>query len=40
MISTATEADKAQITDISAWAEVFSKGEIDSIPVMFDEYRK
>jgi ribosomal protein S18 acetylase RimI-like enzyme len=38
MISTATEADKAQIHDITARAGVFSQEEIDSIPVMFDEY--
>ena len=38
MISTATEADKAQITDITARAGVFSQEEIDSVPVMFDEY--
>jgi len=38
MISTAIEADKPQITDITARAGVFSREEIDSIPVMFDEY--
>jgi ribosomal protein S18 acetylase RimI-like enzyme len=38
MISTATEADKAQITDITARAGVFGQEEIDSVPVMFDEY--
>ncbi|HEY5729080.1 MAG TPA: GNAT family N-acetyltransferase [Anaerolineales bacterium] len=38
MISTATEADKPQITDITARAGVFSQEEIDSVPVMFDEY--
>jgi len=38
MISTAIEADKAQITDITARAGVFSQEEIDSVPVMFDEY--
>ncbi len=38
MISTATKADKAQITDITARAGVFSQEEIDSVPVMFDEY--
>jgi ribosomal protein S18 acetylase RimI-like enzyme len=38
MISTATKADKAQITDITAQAGVFSQEEIDSVPVMFDEY--
>lgn len=38
MISTATEADKAQITDITARAGVFSQEEIDSVPVMFNEY--
>ena len=38
MISTATEADKEQITDITARAGVFSQEEIDSVPVMFDEY--
>jgi len=40
MISKATEADKAQITDITARAGVFSQEEIDSVPVMFDEYLK
>ena len=40
MITTATEADKEQITDITARAGVFSQEEIDSVPVMFDEYRK
>jgi ribosomal protein S18 acetylase RimI-like enzyme len=38
MIFTATEADKAQIQDITAQAGVFSQEEIDSVPVMFDEY--
>ena len=38
MISTATEADKTQITGITARAGVFSQEEIDSVPVMFDEY--
>ena len=38
MISTATEADKAQITDITARAGVFNQEEIDSVPAMFDEY--
>jgi len=38
MIFTATEADKAQIQDITARAGVFSQEEIDSVPVMFDEY--
>jgi ribosomal protein S18 acetylase RimI-like enzyme len=38
MISTATEADKEQITDITARAGVFSQEEVDSVPVMFDEY--
>jgi ribosomal protein S18 acetylase RimI-like enzyme len=38
MISTATKADKAQIQDITARAGVFSQEEIDSVPVMFDEY--
>jgi len=38
MISPATEADKAQITDITARAGVFSQEEIDSVPVIFDEY--
>ena len=38
MISPATEADKAQITDITARAGVFSQEEIDSVPVMFEEY--
>lgn len=40
MISTATEADKAQIADITARAGVFSQEEIDSVPAMFDEYLK
>ncbi|NWG06572.1 MAG: GNAT family N-acetyltransferase [Chloroflexi bacterium] len=40
MISTATEADKAQIHDITARAGVFSQEEIDSVPAMFDEYLK
>jgi ribosomal protein S18 acetylase RimI-like enzyme len=38
MISPAIEADKAQITDITARAGVFSQEEIDSVPAMFDEY--
>jgi ribosomal protein S18 acetylase RimI-like enzyme len=38
MITTAAEADKAQIADITARAGVFSQEEIDSVPVMFDEY--
>jgi len=38
MISTATEADKEQIADITARAGVFSQEEIDSVPGMFDEY--
>ncbi|NJC95252.1 MAG: N-acetyltransferase [Anaerolineales bacterium] len=38
MISTASLSDKAQITDITARAGVFSQEEIDSVPVMFDEY--
>ena len=38
MISPATEADKAQIHDITARAGVFSQEEIDSVPAMFDEY--
>jgi hypothetical protein len=36
MISTATKADKAQITDITARAGVFNQEEIDSVPVMLD----
>ncbi|MEW6286866.1 MAG: GNAT family N-acetyltransferase [Chloroflexota bacterium] len=40
MISTASEADKAQIADITARAGVFSQEEIDSVPAMFDEYLK
>ena len=39
MISTATEANKVQITDITARVGVFSQEEVDSVPVMFDEYR-
>lgn len=38
MISTATKADKKQIHDITARAGVFSQEEIDSVPVMFDEF--
>jgi GNAT superfamily N-acetyltransferase len=38
MISPASETDKEQITDITARAGVFSREEIDSVPVMFDEY--
>jgi len=38
MISTATQTDKGQIADITARAGVFSQEEIDSVPVMFDEY--
>lgn len=38
MITPATEADKAQIADITARAGVFSQEEIDSVPEMFDEY--
>jgi len=38
MISTAVETDKAQITSITARAGVFNQEEIDSVPVMFDEY--
>lgn len=38
MIATANAADKAQIMDITARAGVFNEEEIDSVPVMFDEY--
>ena len=38
MISTATEADKDQITNITAQAGVFNQEEVDSVPAMFDEY--
>jgi ribosomal protein S18 acetylase RimI-like enzyme len=38
MISPAAEADKEQIKDITARAGLFSQEEIDSVPVMFDEY--
>jgi ribosomal protein S18 acetylase RimI-like enzyme len=38
MISTATESDALQIHDITARAGVFSQEEIDSVPLMFDEY--
>lgn len=38
MISPATEADKSQITDITARAGVFNQEEIDSVPEMFSEY--
>jgi len=37
MITTATEEDKAQITDITVRAGVFSPEEIGSVPEMFDE---
>ena len=40
MIFTATEADGAQIHDITARAGVFSQEEVDSVPEMFDEYLK
>jgi ribosomal protein S18 acetylase RimI-like enzyme len=40
MISTATEADKGQIHDITARAGVFNQEEVDSVPAMFDEYLK
>lgn len=40
MISTATEADKDQITNITARAGVFNQEEVDSVPAMFDEYLK
>ena len=40
MISTANEADKGQITDITTRAGVFNEEEIDSVPQMFDEYLK
>lgn len=38
MITTAAEADKAQIHDITARAGVFNQEEVDSVPAMFDEY--
>ena len=38
MISKAIESDKAQITNITARAGVFSQEEIDSVPEMFDDY--
>jgi hypothetical protein len=38
IISSATEADKARIADITIRVGVFSQEEIDSVPVMFDEY--
>jgi len=38
MIFTATDADREQIAEITARAGVFSQEEIDSVPVMFDEY--
>lgn len=38
MISTATQADKSQIHDITVRAGVFNQEEIDSVPAMFDEY--
>lgn len=38
MIFIATEADGAQIQDITARAGVFSQEEIDSVPEMFNEY--
>ena len=40
MISPATEADRAQIHDITARAGVFNQEEVDSVPAMFDEYLK
>lgn len=40
MIFTATEADGSQIHDITARAGVFNQDEIDSVPVMFDDYLK
>jgi ribosomal protein S18 acetylase RimI-like enzyme len=40
MISTASEVDREQIADITTRAGVFSQEEIDSVPVMFDEYLK
>ncbi len=38
MIVPATEADRQQITDITARAGVFSQEEIDSVPEMFNDY--
>lgn len=38
MITTAKETDRPQIQDITTRAGVFSQEEIDSVPVMFDEY--
>jgi len=40
MIATTTEANKAQIHDITARAGVFNREEIDSVPVMIDKFRK
>ena len=40
MITPATEADRAQIHDITARAGVFNQEEVDSVPAMFDEYLK
>jgi hypothetical protein len=40
MITIPTEADKAQITDITARPGIFSQEEIDSVLEMFDEYRR
>lgn len=40
MIVTATEADGAQIRDITARAGVFNQEEVESVPAMFDEYLK
>ena len=40
MIVPATEADRAQIHDITARAGVFNQEEVDSVPAMFDEYLK
>lgn len=38
MISPAAKTDKPQIADITARAGVFSQEEIDSVPMMFDEF--
>ncbi len=38
MITTAIEADKGQIHEITARAGVFNPEEVEAVPAMFDEY--
>lgn len=38
MISKAIESDKEKITDITARTGVFSQEEIETVPILFDEY--